>query len=58
MEKKAEVKSGKRSIWTMLRESMNKANSGCGPGCGCHAEKQDGEKQQKDKSRNSGNARG
>ena len=57
MEKKSEVKSGKKGLWTMLKESMNKASSGCGPGCGCHVEKQ-AEDQQKSKPGNSGNDRG
>jgi hypothetical protein len=38
----------KKSFWALLRESMNKASSGCGPGCGCHAEKPgDGPEQKK-----------
>jgi len=37
MEKKnSKEKSGKKGLWAILKESMNKANSGCGPGCGCH----------------------
>lgn len=39
MEKKNEVKSEKKGLWTMLKESMDKTSSGCGPGCGCHTEK-------------------
>ncbi|HDV7149327.1 TPA: hypothetical protein ACQZJ8_004009 [Escherichia coli] len=46
MEKKnSEVKSDKKGIWTILKESMNKASSGCGPGCGCHVENQDSKNQ-------------
>ncbi|MBS0631226.1 MAG: arsenite efflux transporter metallochaperone ArsD [Verrucomicrobia bacterium] len=49
MEKKnSEVKSGKKGLWTILKESMNKASSGCGPGCGCHVENQDSKNQRKD----------
>ena len=50
MEKKNEVKSGKKGLWAILKESMNKASSGCGPECGCHIEKQDKETPQTDKS--------
>ena len=57
MEKKNEVKSGKKSLWAMLKESMNKASSGCGPGCGCHVEKQGDENQQKDTPISSGNVK-
>lgn len=49
MESKNEVKPGKKSLWTILKESMSKASSGCGPGCGCHAKKPGDDKQQKDK---------
>ena len=48
MEKKNEVKSGKKSLWAIIKESMNRASSGCGPGCGCHVEKQGIKNQQKD----------
>ena len=47
MEEK-DKKSEKKSIWTIIKESMNKASSGCGPGCGCHVDDQDRKKQQKD----------
>jgi len=57
MEKKNEVKSGKKGLWAILKESMNKASSGCGPGCGCHVEKRGDENQQKDKPGNSVNDR-
>ena len=57
MEKQNEVKSGKKSLWAMLKESMTKASSGCGPGCGCHVEKRSDDKQQKDKPGNSGNGK-
>ena len=39
MDKQSEVKPKKRSLWAVLKESMDKASSGCGPGCGCHVEK-------------------
>lgn len=49
MEKKnSEVKSGKKSIWTLIKESMNKASSGCGPACGCHVESPGSKDQRKD----------
>ncbi len=51
MEKKNEVKSGKKGLWAILKESMNKASSGCGPECGCHIEKRDNETPQTDKSK-------
>ncbi len=34
--KDSEAKPAKRGFWTLIKESMNKASSGCGPGCGCH----------------------
>lgn len=33
------AKPKKKSLWALLKESMDKASSGCGPGCGCHARK-------------------
>ena len=54
MGNKNEAKSGKKGLWAMLKESMNKASSGCGPGCGCHVEKQGDERQQKGKPGNPG----
>ncbi|MHB8994695.1 MAG: hypothetical protein ACYC63_05535 [Armatimonadota bacterium] len=39
MDKQNGLKPKKKSIWTLLKESMDKASSGCGPGCGCHVEK-------------------
>ena len=48
MEKKINnAKPNKKGFWTMLKESITKANSGCGPGCGCHVENQDNDKQNK-----------
>lgn len=38
MEKKPEVKSEKKGLWSILKESMTKTSSGCGPGCGCHSQ--------------------
>jgi len=57
MEKQNEVKSGKKSLWAMLKESMTKASSGCGPGCGCHVEKRSDDNHQKDKPGNSGSGK-
>lgn len=39
MDKQNQVKPKKRSLWNLLKESMDKASSGCGPGCGCQVEK-------------------
>ncbi|MGE5531161.1 MAG: hypothetical protein ACM3VW_03455 [Bacteroidota bacterium] len=39
MDKQNDLRPKKKSIWTLLKESMDKSSSGCGPGCGCHAEK-------------------
>ena len=39
MEKQNETKPEKKGFWSVIKESMNKASSGCGPGCGCHSEK-------------------
>lgn len=38
MDKKDQTKSDKKGFWAILKESMNKSSSGCGPGCGCHVE--------------------
>lgn len=57
MEKKNEMKSGKKGLLAILKESMNKASSGCGPGCGCHVEKQGKEVRRKDTPDNPGNER-
>ncbi len=39
MEKQSEIKPEKKGLWSIIKESMNKASSGCGPECGCHSEK-------------------
>lgn len=52
MEDKKEAKSHKKGIWAILKESMNKASSGCGPGCGCHVGEQDKGDQHKERSAN------
>jgi len=57
MEKQNEAKSGKKSLWAILKESMSKASSGCGPGCGCHAEKQSDANPPKGKPASSGIAK-
>jgi len=46
----SDMKPKKKSLWALLKESMDKASSGCGPGCGCHVEK----KPQQDAARDSG----
>ena len=36
----------KKGFWSLLKESIDKSNSGCGPGCGCNTEpKKEAEKQ-------------
>ena len=54
MEKKAEGKSEKKGLWAMIKESMTKTSSGCGPGCGCHSEKPVNKAQQDDANETSG----
>ena len=54
MEKKNELKPVKKSLWTLVKESMDKTSSGCGPECGCHVEKKDDKKQDKDTHGSSG----
>ena len=39
MTNQSDAKPKKKSLWALLKESMDKASSGCGPGCGCHVEK-------------------
>jgi hypothetical protein len=39
MTNQSDTKPKKKSLWALLKESMDKASSGCGPGCGCHVEK-------------------
>lgn len=58
MGKKNEVKSAKKGLWAIIKESMTKASSGCGPGCGCHVEEQGVLRPQKDSPGNSGNDKG
>ena len=48
MEKKNELKPVKKSLWTLVKESMDKTSSGCGPECGCHVEKKDDKNKDKD----------
>lgn len=55
-EKNNGAKSGKKGLWAILKESMNKASSGCGPGCGCHIQNQDKEKPWKDAPERSANS--
>ncbi len=39
MANESDTKPKKKSLWALLKESMDKASSGCGPGCSCHVEK-------------------
>jgi hypothetical protein len=48
----------KKSFWAFLRESMDKASSGCGPGCGCHIEKRAAEPQREQSPGNAGSNKG
>lgn len=55
MENKSNVvKPAKKSIWTLIKESMNKASGGCGPACGCHVESQGSKDPQKDAPKDAG----
>lgn len=54
MEKKNSVmKPKKKGIWAIIKESLNKSSSGCGPGCGCHISQQDSKNQRKESLANS-----
>ena len=36
----------KKVFWSLIKQSFDKSNSGCGPGCGCNSEpKKEAEKQ-------------
>lgn len=49
MDKKDATDREKNRLFAMLKESMSKANSGCGPGCGCQFEEtKDGEDSRND----------
>ncbi len=37
-----ETKPRGKGIWSMLKTSVKKMSSGCGPGCGCHADEGNG----------------
>lgn len=58
MGKNNQGKPGKKGLWAIIKESMNKASSGCGPGCGCHVEERGKENQPKDSPGTSGNHKG
>ncbi len=45
MSNQNEAKPKKKGLWALLKESMDKASSGCGPGCSCHVEKPKQDKQ-------------
>jgi len=53
MEKKTEVRSEKKGLWSILKESMTKTSSGCGPGCGCHSQEPITKNQKDDPSKKS-----
>lgn len=46
-QKGGEVKSGKKGLWAILKESMHKSSSGCGPGCSCNVDKKSDDNQRK-----------
>lgn len=49
MEKKDAGEREKKGLFAVLKESMGKSSSGCGPGCGCHfEERKDGEDSRSD----------
>lgn len=31
----------KKGIFALIKESLDKISSGCGPGCGCHVEEKE-----------------
>jgi len=35
-----ETKGKKKGFFALLKESITKSNEGCGPGCGCHTERE------------------
>ena len=57
MDKQNEARPKKKSLWALLKESMDKASSGCGPGCGCHVEKRGDGHQQRSTPGNSGSGK-
>lgn len=52
--KDSEAKPARRGFWTLIKESMNKASSGCGPGCGCHVVEPDGKSRKNEAPADSG----
>ena len=40
MDKTNDAKPKKKGLFDILKESMAKTSEGCGPGCGCHVEKE------------------
>ena len=38
MSKNPDPKPVKKGVFAMLKESLTRTSSGCGPGCGCHTE--------------------
>lgn len=40
---------GIKGFFSLIKESLNKANSGCGPGCGCHLENKEKREKEEDK---------
>jgi len=41
MAKEEDTKSKKKGFFALIKESMSKISSGCGPGCGCHVEEKE-----------------
>ena len=48
MDKTNDAKPKKKGFFSVLKESMTKTSEGCGPGCGCHAEKEKPKDSKKD----------
>lgn len=41
MKKKENSQPTKKGFFALIKESMGKISSGCGPGCGCHVEEKE-----------------
>ena len=48
MDKTNETKSKLKGMFNILKESLKKTSEGCGPGCGCHDEKEKPKEAKKD----------
>lgn len=41
MDTKKQSTPKKKGLWALMKASMTKTSSGCGPGCSCHSEEPD-----------------